>query len=329
MKAGVSMKAGAILIAGLLLIGLGGCRNRTEGVNAKVKTEEAKAAVASAEVAIVETVSRPDNEFDYPLRIEKLEKYQLKPGARVEVSRFNGRIEIEPVDGDEAEVYLVRSARERDDFKDRKVMVEYEADKLKLWMERERRSVMFQIFDERGGERQRLILRLPRRIALSLESIGGRLKVGEFDGSLKIDGVYGRAEVSRAAEATEIDEVSGNLKLIVNDLKAGGVKVDSVHGRVDVQCGAGVNADVAVEDVHGRITRDLAAFVVNGEPRNGQLEGRIGKGGSRIEISDINGGVRFGPIEAEPSDEKAPKVVDKVLKVVVKDNAAAKTAKVK
>ncbi|MBX3280623.1 MAG: hypothetical protein KF868_21720 [Acidobacteria bacterium] len=296
MKSRAWAGGGVIVIAGLMATGLGGCRNRTESVNARTNSTETASAAPSPDAAMVKTVSRPDDEYDYPLRVEKHERYKLAPGARVEVQRFWGLIEIEPVEGDEADFYLVRSAREEKVFREHRVEVEHKADYLNLRMERERRSVMFQIFSDHGGERQRLVLRLPRLVNLSLDGVGGKVRVGEFEGSLKLDGINGRIEAARASEFTEIDGANGNVRLLVNDLKGRGVKVGGVNGRIDVQCGPALNADVEVDGVNGRVITDVSSFA--GERRRGGVEGKIGKGGSRIEISGVNGPVRFAPIEA-------------------------------
>lgn len=322
MKSRAWAGGGIIIIASLMVTGLGGCRNRSESVNARTNSTETASVSPASEAAIVKTVSRPDDEYDYPLRIEKHERYKLTAGARVEVERFWGLIEIEPVEGDEADLYLVRSAREEKDFRERRVVVEHTPDYLKLRMERERRSVMFQIFSDNGGEKQRLVLRLPRRVKLSLDGVGGRIRVGEFDGSLKLDGINGRIEAARASEFTEIDGVHGNVRLLVNDLKGRGVKIDGVNGRIDVQCGPALNADVEVDGVNGRVITDVSAF--SGERRRGGVEGKIGKGGSRIVISGVNGGVRFGPVESEPTAEsKEKKEVSAKLVKTIGGNPAA------
>jgi hypothetical protein len=315
MKSRAWAGGGVIVIAGLMAT-LGGCRNRTESVNARTNSTQTASAATSPDAAIVKTVSRPDDEYDYPLRVEKRERYKLAPGARVEIERFWGLIEIEPVEGEEADFYLVRSAREEKDFRERRVEVEHKADYLKLRMERERRSVMFQIFSDSGGEKHRLVLRLPRRVNLSLDSVGGRIRLGEFDGSLKLNGINGRIEAARASEFTEIDGVHGNVRLLVNDLKGRGVKIDGVNGRIDVQCGPALNADVEVDGVNGRVITDVSAFA--GERRRGGVEGKIGKGGARIEISGVNGGVRFGPVESEPTDRgiERKEVSAKIVKTI-------------
>src|SRR6201988_734040 len=67
---------------------------------------------------------------DYAERDEFRQSYQLSPGAKVEVRGINGAVDIETAPGTTAEVYIVRSARTREDLNYHKIIVEATATSL-------------------------------------------------------------------------------------------------------------------------------------------------------------------------------------------------------
>jgi hypothetical protein len=326
-------RVGIWLLAGLLGGSLlsAGCRNRNDNASGKkdggqVATAEKTNSPSSSSYVVVATVSRPDDKYDWPHRVEVHETYKLAAGATVDVSRFNGRIVIETAEGDEADLYLVRSSNEKDTFKQRKLIVDHSPEKLALRMERANRSIMFEIFSDHDQERQRLILRLPRKVDLNIESASGRMKVGEVDGEISIENVSGQIELARASEGTKIESVNGHVTAQVSGLKEQGLKIEGVNGRVTLQVAGDLNADLEISGVNGRIEFDLPNFKPSGEPQRGHVEGQIGKGGSPLEISGVNGGVWVGavgkgPNMAKPEAAAEVKTVDKKLNgvgVVVK-----------
>jgi hypothetical protein len=309
----------AVLLGGGLLAA--GCRNRSNNASGKkdgIQVASTEKTNSSSSYVVVETVSRPDDKYDWPHRVEVHETYKLASGATVDVSRFNGRIEIETAEGDEADLYLVRSSNEKDAFKQRKLIVDHSPEKLALRMERANRSVMFEIFSDHDPERQRLILRLPRKVDLNIENASGRMKVGEVDGEISIENVSGQIELARASEGTKIEGVNGQVTAQVSGLKEQGLKIEGINGRVTLQIASDLNADLEIDGVNGRIEFEMPNFKPSGEPERGHVEGKIGKGGSPLEISGVNGRVWLGAMGKAPTTGKVEttaevKTVDKKL----------------
>jgi DUF4097 and DUF4098 domain-containing protein YvlB len=122
------------------------------------------------------------------------------------------------------------------------------------------------------------------------------LKVGEVEGEISIEGVGGQVELARASEGTKIEGVNGHVMAKVSGLKEQGLKIEGVNGRVTLQLVGDLNADLEINGVNGRIETELPNFKPRGEQERGHVEGQIGKGGSPLEISSINGRVWVGPV---------------------------------
>jgi hypothetical protein len=103
----------AVAVGASLLL-LGGCHRRSRS-EAAVKTAETKVGVVEA----AKHAEKSADEIDFPVKQEVRQSYKLAPNAMVSIAGINGLLEVETVDTDTAEIYIVRSARQQDDFNDR------------------------------------------------------------------------------------------------------------------------------------------------------------------------------------------------------------------
>lgn len=228
-----------------------------------------------------------EDEREFKEKEEVRREFNLAPGARVEVWGIRGTVDIETSDTNKAEVYIVRSARSRADLSFRRINIEQSEMRLAVrreWVE-----------DERNVEvRHRVLLKLPRRIELTVESVNGRVRVGEVDGAVKLGQINGGVTVARATSHTEITSINGGVTMTIARLGAQGVRVKSVNGGVNLRFTEELNADVDVTHFNGGVHADLPNVVVLSEPdksNKGRYRARIGAGGTPIVISHINGGV--------------------------------------
>ena len=214
-------------------------------------------------------------------------RFTLAPGARVEVSRIRGPVDIETADVSEAEVHVVRTARSRRDLSFHRVAVEQTGAGLVV------RGVEEDEANRNVRVRHRVTLRLPRRVELTVRSVNGRTRVGEVDGAVRVESVNGGLSVARASRHAEIEHVNGGVTLTVAGLDAPGVTLRHINGGVDLRFAGEVNADLEVSDTNGGVTATFAD--VSRRPGDGPhgrtLRRRIGAGGAPVRVSHVNGGV--------------------------------------
>src|SRR5262249_25458945 len=128
---------------------------------------------------------------DFAEREEIRRSYTLKPGADVVVSGINGRVDVETAETDHAEVLIVRSAKKREDLQFRKIRIEHDPSELRIGLEGDRRS-LFSQFGSIPEGRQRVILKLPRKVAFITEGVNGDVAVGEIEGGVDARHVNGK-----------------------------------------------------------------------------------------------------------------------------------------
>jgi hypothetical protein len=271
-----------------------GCGVREHHAEAQAKKESKEAVVVvPAAPAQAQGKSSGDEGIDFPEREEIRQSYPLSAGAQVVVSGINGLVKVETADTDTAEVYIVRSVRNREDFQSRKVTIEHSPTLLTIRVKNDRQGgLLSSLFGPRRDERQRVMLKLPRRVEFETSGVNGNVVVGELHGPVALSGVNGNISVARATGKAEVTGVNGNVDLTLAQLAGDGVEVHGVNGNIELRFADEVNADLEVHGVNGRIDPELPNLAVQGEAKR-HLKARLGSGGAQIAVSGINGNVHL------------------------------------
>ena len=268
-----------------------------------------------------ETVQRRD----FKERDEFNQTYQLASGARVEVSSIRGPVEITNGDGATAEVQIIRTARTRADLDYHKIEVRQTANGLVVRGEQEPEDVQRQNIQVN----HHVILKLPRRIDLTVSSVSGSLKVGDVDGEtlvssisgsgnignvggkLQVSSISGNLEVGNVGADARVKSISGNLGLgqvngsleissvsgglhaTLTSLSPQGIHIRSVSGSVEIGFKSDINADFNAESVSGEVYLNVPNVTRENEERSSHVRARIGAGGTPISISSVSGNIRL------------------------------------
>ncbi|HEU0179995.1 MAG TPA: DUF4097 family beta strand repeat-containing protein [Blastocatellia bacterium] len=209
----------------------------------------------------------------------------LAPEANVKIQSINGLVSIETWDSDKAEINITVRASDTAAMERRPIIIENTPNSLTIRTE-----------DDKGGRRREewvrheVRLKLPKSVNLKLDSINGKVDVGEINGELGVSSVNGGVMVAQAGTATHLNSINGGISVSLLRLGEGGLRVDSINGGVKIGLPPETNAEIDVHSVNGGIDSDLQITVV-GEVKRGQLRGHVGGGGPPITISSVNGGV--------------------------------------
>lgn len=226
---------------------------------------------------------RRDGDVPMPF-IETIDQvYDLNPDARLRVEGIAGPVTIETGDFRRAELHVVRMAatqRELDCYR-----TQVSASPAALTIAHAQDS-------DRDGcdsirSRQEVRLRLPRSVSIDLESIAGAVEIGATDGMVRLNSIAGRTTLARVRTA-DINSIAGRLTMGLAPIGREGVEVNSVAGGVELSAEPGVDADLRVSSVLGRVSgfTDI-------EGDRGSYYARIGQGGGRVSLSSITGSVRL------------------------------------
>ncbi len=224
-------------------------------------------------------------------------KFELSPGARVELSGLNGPVKIETSDTTTADVLIERSAPSQEALERRKVLVEADANSLRIHAEKGDGGFFSRFFD--SGAKERVTLRLPRQISLTAKGVNGAFVTGDIDGAVEISGINGRVQIASATGRASFKGINGSVVLGLKKLDMEGVTLSGINGNIELRCGADVNADLETKGMNGRVVSDLPNVSID-KSRRGSYSARIGSGGSAITAKGINGNIRLTGVEAVP-----------------------------
>lgn len=283
-----------------LMLQVTGCHSHTSYATEVSKQSESKQEMKQeAKLAIkrdgklVQPASQSD-EIDFAEREEIRQSYPLSADARVSIRGINGLVSIETADIKTAEVYIVRSARRREDLEYRQVKIEHGPDRLDIFVEsRGERSVFFSIFSSTPEGRQRVMLKLPRQIELTANNVNGPVTVGEIAGAVRLNGINGRVKLAQASNSAVLAGINGSIEATITKLGGDGVHVNGVNGNIELRFADALNADLFVRGVNGRIDPNLPNMTMKGKSNRSNLIAQVGTGGAPVVVSGVNGNVRL------------------------------------
>ena len=227
-------------------------------------------------------------------REETRQTFKLEAGARVEVGFINGSVEVKTADTDTAEVHIVRTAPSAEDLEYKHVTVDASPSLLVVRGERNGMpSLWHRIWNGGGDVRQEVTLVLPRRVEMAAEHVNGPVNVGEVEGPVEVSHVNGRVEVAAVAGRAQVGHVNGGVKLGVARLGEEGMEVEHVNGNVEVRFAQLVNADVEAQHQNGGLSLNVPNVTMQERMNRSYTRARLGSGGSPVQISHVNGNVRF------------------------------------
>lgn len=225
------------------------------------------------------------------VRQEIRQTFELVPGARVEITGLNGPVNIETSDTKTAEIYIERTASSQEALDRRKVLIDADANSLRIHSEKSDDAGFFSRFLG-GSANERTTLKLPRQIALYGKGVNGAFVTGDIDGAVEIAGVNGRVQIGSAVGTATFKGINGNMVVGLKRIDQQGVTLSGINGNIELQLAADVNADFDARGMNGRVISDLPGVQIDREKR-GNYWARIGTGGAGITAKGINGNIRF------------------------------------
>jgi hypothetical protein len=224
---------------------------------------------------------------DLPVREELNRKFQFTGFGHVEVSGVAGDVSIETHTGNSVDVYVMRSGETQAELDCYQTVIENTPDKVTIRHEQSERGRCNSI-----RARQRVRLRVPHAVNVSLKTIGGAVNVGRIDGVLRLQAIAGHATAAQVREAT-IDGLAAGLTMSIAQPAARGIRVSGVMGQVDLDLPRDLNADLSVSGLINVDDKTPGVTITKVNVSSGTT--RFGAGGSPISISGIVGSVRINP----------------------------------
>ena len=139
-------------------------------------------------------------------------------------------------------------------------------------------------------------LHVPRLARLDhINLVNGSLEVSQVTGEIDATLVNGKTDLRDLSGRLTISAVNGTITANYRSLdNVKEIHLKSVNGAINLGLPASPNAEVNASTVNGGITTDFP-LQVKGKFMGHRLNGTLGNGGTRIELSNVNGSIRLGP----------------------------------
>ena len=231
----------------------------------------------------------------------------LKAGDRFSLENVNGGVSVATWKDNKVEIKAVKTARKDEaDLKEVEIQVQEGAGSVSVkavWPKFPRRadvSVEFEIKVPEGvildevetvnggvgitGHYQRINVGTTNG-SITVEDATGELKAGTTNGGIRVDRFQGRV----AASTT-----NGNIKLEGLSFKDG-LSAETTNGSITLAVSSPetLNADLRARTTNGSVTVDFPITLQNLKGSKKHIEGKIGQGGSPIELETTNGSIRL------------------------------------
>ncbi len=214
--------------------------------------------------------------------------FDVRAGARVELSNVNGRIAIGSWDQPRVRVVAYKEVTgDKDDLKtflgELKVTMTPRDGGLVVATQHPRNSDgIGSIFDWLTGDARSFEVRyevtVPRNMNLEISNTNGRIELADVKGSLEVSTTNGRIRVLRCAGTLDASTTNGSIEADMREINGQPLRFETTNGRVEVTLPktAAVNVDAATSN--GSIKSDLPVLT-NSTGRN-SLRGHQRRRGS-------------------------------------------------
>ncbi|HXW08552.1 MAG TPA: DUF4097 family beta strand repeat-containing protein [Vicinamibacterales bacterium] len=233
-------------------------------------------------------------EFRHTETAEWRKTFDLQPGGRVSVGNVNGRIAVEPSEGNTVEVVAVKTAKaaspeaakqalERIEIVDQAspdtVSVETKIRRVSSWF-------------GSGGAQVGYTVRVPSGAVMRFTTVNGGVEVRGVDGQLTAETTNGGIVVRDITGSVEASTTNGGIDVDVLELSEAGARLECTNGGIKLRLPPTARATISASVANGGIdTGGLQLETLESSRR--RLEARLNGGGPQVRIEGTNGGIRI------------------------------------
>ena len=121
--------------------------------------------------------------------------------------------------------------------------------------------------------------------SLIIKNISGKIAAQVVNGSIKASGLSGNSEIS---------SVNGSVDVVysLDATNVNNIELETVNGSIKLYLPENINADITADTMHGNIKTAFDLKAKNNSFIGRNLRGKIGSGGSKINLDSVNGSIK-------------------------------------
>lgn len=220
--------------------------------------------------------------------------FTLEPNGRVEIGNVNGKIRVEPSDGNTVDVAAVKKARGASPEQakaalDRASIVDTVTPGV-ITVETKIARLHGLSFNT-GNVQVEYTVKVPVGAEVKLTTVNGGIQITGLKGRVTAETTNGGVEARGLTGQVEASTTNGGLDIDLASLAEGGVKLECTNGGINVRLPRDAKATISASVTNGGISAGDLPIDVTGANNRRRLEGRMNGGGPRVHIEGTNGGI--------------------------------------
>lgn len=228
------------------------------------------------------------------LREEFHQIYTLQPGGRISLDNISGAVRLAAWDRNEVRVDAVKRAYTAEKLREAEIRVDVTPDAVRIKTKYPFNSTSWT--DDEDGRRHNpaevdYTVTVPRRARLdSITTINGPVDIEGVAGDCIASSINGRLTARGLTGEVKLSVINGRLDATFDRLdETRSISLSSVNGPIALIIPSDAQAELRANTVHGGISNEFQLPVRHGNYVGRDLAGRLGRGGARIKLENVNG----------------------------------------
>jgi DUF4097 and DUF4098 domain-containing protein YvlB len=220
--------------------------------------------------------------------------YTLEAGGHLEVSNVNGRIRVEPSDGNQVEVVAERKGRgaSEETAKDAAERIEIKetvsGSSIRIETKAPQNTGLFH-----GSTEVSYSVRVPPDAEVKFTTVNGGIELSRLTGKIEAETTNGGIVARDIGGPIDASTPNGGVEVDLTQVARGGVKLGCVNGGIKLRLPSEAAATISASVANGGIDAGGLKLETSESSRR-SLEARLNGGGPLIKIEGTNGGIRIG-----------------------------------
>jgi DUF4097 and DUF4098 domain-containing protein YvlB len=248
----------------------------------------ASAAVAGCDIAMADYKQKETAEWR--------RTYDVEPGARVEISNINGKIDVQPSSGNRVEVLAEKSARAasseaaRDALGRIDIVETASPDHVRIETKIQGRNGG--LFNHSSQE-VHYTVKVPASLEVRFSTVNGGIELTGLKGRINAETTNGGIKAHDVGGPIDASTTNGGIEVELSKVAESGVKLGCTNGGIELTLPQDSRATISARITNGGINTEGVNIETTGESTRRRLDGRMNGGGPRIDLEGTNGGIRI------------------------------------
>ena len=131
------------------------------------------------------------------------------------------------------------------------------------------------------------------RFHTSNGAIRAEITHGGLDAVTSNGSITARLNDTSSNSGVHVESSNGHIELRVESKQTPSIRASTSNSSIVLRLPDGANADVEAHTSHSSVVSEFSGVDTNNEHGRGEMHGRIGSGGHRIELSSSNGSIKI------------------------------------